>query len=341
MQRIRAGIIGMGVMGEIFHRCLKDLPVVDLVAVVDTNPANLARWIEDGLAGYADYRDMLSRECLDAVLICTPDDCHFQPVMAACDAGIHIFLEKPLSIDLDEGRKIVAAADGYAKVFMIGHTLRYDPRFVSGRQSVASGEIGDILHIRSWRESVMAHGLRLKGRCSSMLFLGVHDLDICNWYMGCKARRVHAMSASKKLKGMGVDVPDAMFAQLEYENGAIAQVATSWVLPQTQGQTRSSVRAKGLEIVGTRGMISIDADNIGVTIQTEESISFPDILYNFDMHGTSFGIYREEMSHFVACIEGRTKPATVARDAYYAVAAACAIEQSVMSGLTVAVDNSL
>lgn len=340
MPKIRTGIIGMGVMGEIFFRCIRDLPFAELAAVADVSPAVREACAGAGVKGYADYREMLAKERLDAVLILTPDEYHLEPVLDARKAGLHIFLEKPLATELAQARQIVHAAESSGKVFLVGHTLRYDPRFVNGYHAVATGQIGEMLHIRSWRESAITHGLRLKGRCSAMMFLGVHDLDIYNWYVGQPIKRVFAMSSSKKLQGMGLDTPDTFFATLEYQNGVIGQLAASWVLPETQGKP-SNFRAKGMEVVGTRGMLSIESDNTGVVIQTENLIDMPDNLYRPQLHGLCFGVYREELLHFFACVEGRAQPATTARDAYRAAAAAHAIEQSAASGQVIEVEETL
>ena len=337
--KIRTGIIGMGVMGEVFIRCLKNISSLDLVAIADINPDVLKTYAKPGVKGYLDYREMFKKESLDAVLILTPDQYHLEPVLAARDAGAHIFLEKPLATDIEDGKRIVNIADGYDKVFLVGHTLRYDPRIATAYDAIASGRIGELLHIRVWRNSIVAHPIRLKGRCSVIKFIGVHDIDAINWFVGRTVKRVSAMSVSKKLKSLELDTPDAFFATLEYENGVIVQISSSWVMPPLQGK-QSNFRAKGIEVVGTSGMISIETDHTtGIVIQTEEDLEIPDVLHQPQVQGKCFGIYSDELWHFLACIEGRAKPATTVRDAYYALAVAHAIEESARTGKMTEIEN--
>lgn len=329
---IQVGIIGMGVMGAIFAKSLERFPQAALTAVSDLN-GDLARKFADQyhVDAYSDYNDMLAEKALDAVLICTPDQYHLDPVISAHRANVHIFLEKPLATDTQTAEKILSLAEGYDKTFMVGHTLRFDPRFVNAHESIRRGEIGSVLHMRAWRETSIDNGVRLGGRCSPMFFVGVHDLDILRWYAGCQVQRVYAESCYGKLADMGIDTPDATFATLRFANGAIATLNTSWVLPKTQGVQRSNVLDKGMEIVGTKGKIDVEAYNIGMSVQTEENISYPDILYSPDLYGSSFGVYSEEMYHFLTCIQSGAEPAVTARDAFEAVRVAEAIERAARS----------
>lgn len=342
MKKIRTGIIGMGVMGSIFARCIEDLPYVELVAISDLNEKTVSEFSQKyRIKGYSDYKDMIAQEDLNAVLICTPDEYHLEPVKLAREANLHIFLEKPLATEILDAKNILSEAEKSSKVFMIGHTLRFDPRFVNGYNSIAKGDLGELIHIRSWRETSIDNGIRLKGRCSPVFFVGVHDIDIMNWYVGCPVKRVFANSVSKKLVSLGVETEDAIFATLEFENGVIANLETSWVLPKTQGQQRSNTMDKGMEVVGTSGMLSIDAYNIGMIIQTEKEIFYPDILFNPIIHGASFGIYREEMIHFFSCIAHDKIPSTTAQDAFNAVLVAKAIEDSVRSKKVIEIGDQL
>ncbi len=330
---IKIGIIGLGVMGAIFAKSLERYTEAKLTAVSDINATLAHQFAEKyGINEYTDYDRMLQEEELDAVLICTPDQYHLAPVQSACKANVHIFIEKPLATDSQSAKEILALAQNYKKTFMVGHTLRFDPRFANAYNSIARHEIGEILHIRSWRETSIDNGIRLGGRCSPMFFVGVHDLDIMLWYMGCGVERVYAESGYGKLKKLGVNTADAIFATLRFKNGVIATLNTSWVLPKTQMVQRSNVLDKGMEIVGEFGKIDIEAYNIGISVQTEDVISYPDILYSPDMHGSSFGIYSEEMYHFLECIRSGNKPVTSMSDAYEAVRIAEAIERSAATG---------
>lgn len=325
MKKIKTAIIGMGVMGNMFSKIIKEVPYSSLVAISDLNENLLLKCKKElNVAVYKDYNEMFAKEDLDCVLICTPDRLHFDPVSKAIKKNLHIFLEKPLTTDVDEGKKILDISKQHNKVFMVGHTLRYDPRFVQGYDSIKRGDIGDIIHIRSWRETSIINGLRLKNVTNPMFFLGIHDIDIILWYTNSKVKRVYAEGVRKKLK----NVEDSIFALLKFEDGIIASLETSWVLPKTQTQQRSNFKDKGIEIVGTKGMLSIDASNIGITVQNEDEIFYPEILYNVPVHNSTFGIYKEEILHYYKCILNNESPATNVKDALMAVEIAVAIDKS-------------
>jgi predicted dehydrogenase len=331
MERIRIGLIGAGVMGEIFARIFRELPQAELMAVADIHDGRITQFIKEfEVKGSRNYEEMLEVEAIDAVAISTPEHLHLQPVAAATKKGKHIFLEKPLATTVEDGKQILGLAKAGRGVFMVGHCLRFDPRFVQGFESINRGDLGELLHIRAWRETSIVNGERLQGRTSPVFFVGVHDIDIFHWYTGSRVKRVHAESVRKKLTHLGTD--DAVFAVLKFENGVIASLETSWILPKTQSQIRSNTLDKGMEVVGTQGMLSIQADNIGIIVQTEREIFYPDIIFSPMVQGMTVGIYKEELEHFLKCILEEKEPATNGTDALQAVVVARAIETSLQEG---------
>src|SRR5262245_55603123 len=131
MNRLRVGVIGLGYFGERHARVYGRLPYVDLVAVCDRDAARAER-IAGALSAdaYADFRGLLSRLDIDAVSICLPDREHTEAAVAAAEAGKAILLEKPLAHDTAHARQIVDAVERNGVRFMVGHILRFDPRYV-------------------------------------------------------------------------------------------------------------------------------------------------------------------------------------------------------------------
>ena len=87
----------------------------------------------------------LSSAQVDAVFICSPDRAHLEPVLAAAVAGKHVFVEKPLATSSEEGLQMVEAAEEAGIVFMVGHVLRFDPRYIHARNAVAAGDVGEVI----------------------------------------------------------------------------------------------------------------------------------------------------------------------------------------------------
>ncbi|HHY47482.1 MAG TPA: Gfo/Idh/MocA family oxidoreductase [Firmicutes bacterium] len=331
MERVRLAVIGIGAMGQLFSRIFKQMDTVELVAVADVDKNRVeALGKELGVTPYLDYKDILSRPDVDAVAICLPDQLHTEPAIAAARSGKHIFIEKPLALSVEDSQRIIDACNEAKVKLMVGHCLRFDPRFVQAYEAIRRGDIGDVIHARAWRGTSIVNGLRLGGRTSVAFFLGVHDIDILHWYFNSRVTQVYAMGTRKRLVDLGVD--DAIFALLKFENGAMASLETSWVMPKTGNQVRSNTLEKGMEIVGTKGMISVEAYNIGIVVQGEQDIYYPDVMYSPNLHGVTTGVYTEELAHFVRCLLHDMDPVTTGRDAMEAVRVAEAIEKSLAEG---------
>jgi UDP-N-acetylglucosamine 3-dehydrogenase len=130
VNRLRVGVIGAGVMGERHARIYASLPDVELVAVCDTR-ADIARALAKDLDAtpYADFAELLRHPDVDAVSVCTPDDAHRAPCEAAAAAGKHVLVEKPLAMTVADAEAIITAATKTGVVLLVGHCLRFDPRY--------------------------------------------------------------------------------------------------------------------------------------------------------------------------------------------------------------------
>jgi len=154
--RVVVGVIGVGGLGRGHHLANKLLPEkrVEVAAVcdVDADHRNEAARMCLNKAGkrvgvYEDFRDLLERRDIDAVVIATPDHWHALVALAACEAGKDVYCEKPLTYAVDEGKKLVAAARRYGTVFQTGSQQRSDRRFLQACELVRNGRIGRIKQV--------------------------------------------------------------------------------------------------------------------------------------------------------------------------------------------------
>jgi predicted dehydrogenase len=168
-ERIRIGMIGLGDRGKVHLtggmggafrtgslRARKD---IEIVAYCDVIESRLPKLTEAGARNYVDFRELLAREDVDAVVISTPDHWHAVMVSEAARAGKDIYCEKPLSLTIREARAIVRAADRYERVFQTGSQQRSD---VSGRfrlacEMVRSGRIGQVKRVRVYAAKTSNH----------------------------------------------------------------------------------------------------------------------------------------------------------------------------------------
>ena len=146
-EQLGIGVIGVGTFGSLHARLYKQLGICELKAVADVNPKRLDEICPLlQVEGYGDYRELLKRDDVHAVSICTTDELHVAPAIAAASAGKHIFVEKPLALTPQDCDQIIEAAQAAGVKLTVGHILRFDPRYATARKEIQDGKIGQLVH---------------------------------------------------------------------------------------------------------------------------------------------------------------------------------------------------
>ena len=155
--KIRVGLIGAGDQGKADLDAFLRLPEVECPAVCDVDEKRLAEAVKKvadarGKAPdvYKDFRRILDRKDVDAVIVGTPDHWHALPTVLACQAGKDVYVEKPLATTIEEGRAMVAAARKHNRVVQVGTQQRSSKHFQAARDFVKSGQLGKIRMTRAW-----------------------------------------------------------------------------------------------------------------------------------------------------------------------------------------------
>ena len=160
-ERIRIGWIGCGARGTFVAEAFRKSPDCEIVAVCDVYEphAEQARKLVGGsAAAYGDFRRVLDRNDVDAVLVATPDHWHAIPTVLACQAGKDVYVEKPLGHNVAEGRAMVDAARRYNRVVQTGTQQRSAAHFQRVREILQSGRMGDVRFVRIWNYSNLFPG---------------------------------------------------------------------------------------------------------------------------------------------------------------------------------------
>ncbi len=302
MRRIlNVGVIGLGMIGSLHAKIIRQLPNANLAAVADADPVRAeAIGREQGCPAYADYRELLSRSDIDAVSVCVPDAYHLEVSVAAVRSGKHILLEKPLAATSAEGRRIIDAAEAAGVRLMVAHILRFDPRYVQLHDAVARGDLGEPVHLRLRRQNPVATVRRLKGSVPILQYLGIHDADLIRWYASSDVERVYAQRVCKLNRDLGAE--DAIIALVTFRNGAIGTIELGWVLPQG---FPSGIYASA-EVVGTKGAGYVNILDQGLCVYTADGIRYPDTLHWPEVNGQVVGDLRDEIAHFIdRTLDGR------------------------------------
>jgi len=151
--RVRLGLIGCGGRGRYVGGFMKEAPGAEFVAVADVYEPFTERareWAGGGAERYKDFRRLLERKDVDAVLVATPDHWHISAAVLACLAGKDVYVEKPVTHNVREGRKIIEAARRSGRIVQAGTQHRSSPHFAECARMVRSGELGEVRFVRVW-----------------------------------------------------------------------------------------------------------------------------------------------------------------------------------------------
>jgi UDP-N-acetylglucosamine 3-dehydrogenase len=332
MRTIKYGVIGLGFFGEIHAQVAASLPNVELRAVctrTDRRRREIAKKLNVP-QHYADYHDLLADPQIEAVSVVTHIDDHVAPAVAALRAGKHVLLEKPMARTVADCDRIIAAAQKAARIVMVGHICRFNPRYASAREQIAAGEIGKVVSMYARRNIPAARSAGVLEKIGPLMGDGIHDTDLMLWMSGAKIETVYALTHSER----DLPNPDIGWAMYRFDSGAIGVIENVWFLPEG---TPFRIHEQ-LEIIGTRGAVYVHGGDTNVVIQGPSGIDCPETLYWPTMHGRPTGALRSEMEYFVDCVTRDEQPSVVTpAEARAAVAALSAAERSASSGRVVKV----
>lgn len=201
MKRFRVGVIGVGFIGAVHIEQLRRLGNVDVVAVaVHSRPQDKA----DKLCvpkGYSDYREMIDKENLDCVHICTPNNTHYEMAMYALEHGVNVVCEKPMTTTVEEAAKLRAFAEEKGLINAMNFNCRFYPMAYRMRQMVRSGEAGGIYtvhggYLQDWLYYDTDYSWRLEpeasGESRAFADIGSHWIDLVEFITGLRVTEVLA-----------------------------------------------------------------------------------------------------------------------------------------------------
>ncbi len=334
MDRVRTAVIGIGSFGELHARAYVHSPMADLVAVVTTTEAR-AREVGEklGVHWYTDFREMLGMEDVDAVSISNRDADHREPAIACARAGKHILLEKPMAPTVEEAVAIIDVVDEAGVKMMVNFINRFAPNYVGAYEAIQRGEIGEVISVFS-RRNGSRWAMENYGKWTDILMsTGIHEIDLITWYADSPVKRVYGESARFSVPQEQED--NVFMSLLRMENGTIGNLETSWSLPATH-PTYLEFRT---DIVGTKGIISMNNSNRGMVVSTAEECTYPDISLWPVQRGRVGGALREAIAHFLECILEDREPIVGSAEGRHSLEVVMAIKESCRSGKPIEVNR--
>lgn len=330
MDKLGVGVIGLGWFGSRHARIYHQLPNAILKAVCDRDQAKAERVASSTGANVCrDVAELLARPDIDAVSICLPDTQHVDAALAVAAAGNAILLEKPLAHNADAARRIVEAVEANGTRLMVGHILRFDPRYVQVYEAAQPDRLGEPIHVRAKRNGVRSTAARLGSATSIRFYMGVHDIDAMQWIARSRIAKVYA----QKREVLGNGNEDALYAVVNFENGAIGSIDYSWAWPDG---LMNGYRA-ALEIVGTKSAAYLDCADQGFYTVGADGTAGGDTHLWPEINGRIVGDLADEIAHFVEATLSGAPYRQHHREALDAIPVLDALAESADIGLPVPV----
>jgi len=319
-------------MGSFYARICAQMVGVEVVALCDVSRETVESLANElGVAAYpaADYRQMLKEHHeIDAVLVCTREDSHRDPSLAALEANKHLMVEKPLATNVDDAKAIFEAAQSRpGLVTMMAHTLRFDPRYSKMKDAVARKEIGELICLYGRRTPPYAALERIHGRVALPFWVGIHDVDMMRWVACSEVARVFAVSSQGNFENRSIK--SVIISLLTFENGVVAALENAW---GPACNTESQQSTAFFRAQGTRGVIEVKNFDQGIAIHRDRGVIFPDTVYMPNSYGRIAGVYTDQIAYFINCIRLGTASEIQLEDGVRSVIVAEAIIRSADSG---------
>lgn len=243
---LRAGLIGLGMMGRHHARNLKALDGVELVACADPggDPHGAVPELE-----VLPSAEALVEAGIDYAVVAVPTQFHRDVALTFAEAGVHTLVEKPLAFDIDEAEDIAVAFEKAGLVGAVGYVERYNPALQEMRRRIAEGQLGEIYQIATRRQGAFPARIRDVGVVKD---LATHDLDLTAWV----AQSQYAQVAATSTRRSGHEVEDMVSISGMFEDGTITNHLVNWLSPFKERVT---------VVTGEKGALIADTVNADLT----------------------------------------------------------------------------
>ena len=254
MADLRAGLVGLGMMGRHHARVLGSLPGVRLVAFVD--PAGDAHGVAGKVPVYANLAEAVAQG-LDYCVVAAPTAFHTDLALELAAAGIHALVEKPLAADTASATKLADAFEAAGLVGAVGHIERYNPSLQEARRRLEAGELGEVFQVATRRQGPFPARIADVGVVKD---LGTHDIDLTAWVTQQPYVSVAAGTAHRS--GRAHEDLVAFVGRLA--NGIVTSHVVNWLSPMKERVTT---------ITGERGAFVADTLSADLTFYANGSVA--------------------------------------------------------------------
>jgi predicted dehydrogenase len=253
MVNLRAGVIGLGIMGRNHARVLSSLEGVDLVGIVDPEVS------KDSLGNFAPIFkgiEELLKQGVDYCLIAVPTALHEEVGLKLANAGVHALIEKPLAHNPVAAKNLVESFENKGIIGAVGHIERYNPALQESRKRLINGDLGQIFQIITRRQGPFPTRIADVGVVKD---LATHDIDLTSWVTGQAYKNVSARTTHRT----GRSHEDLVNIVAELVDGTITSHNVNWLSPFKERRTI---------ILGEKGALVADTLTADLTFYANASV---------------------------------------------------------------------
>ncbi len=331
MTDLRIGAIGCGYWGPNLIRNFIEIPGAQVIAISDLQQESLNRITQrfpQIELSTRNYRDLFELD-LDAVVIATPPATHYAIARECLEHGLHVLVEKPITLNSEDAAGLIDVAARHNRVLMVGHTFEYNTAVRAIREMIHNGELGDIYYIDAIRASL---GL-FQVKANVVWDLAPHDVSILRYLLGADPISVSTHGSSCVQEG----IEDVAYTTLTFPNNVLAHIRSSWLDPSKQ---------RRITVVGSKKMVIYD------DVEPLEKIKIYDKGVKAIRHTDTFGEFsfayhygdvvipyirfeeplRVQCQHFLDCINEGRQPQTDGLNGMRVVQVVEAAQRSMKNG---------
>jgi len=320
MDQVRVGIIGSAFSSNIHAEALQEVPEAKVVAACSPNKGHVEefarKWRIPDTA--TDYRKLLDRKDIDALVIGIPNDLHREVVVEAAKARKHVIIEKPLAHTLDDADAMVKACTKHKVKLMYAETICFSPKYTRAKKLVEEGAIGRLYMAKQGEKHSGPHSdwfydVKRSGG-GAIMDMGCHGIEWARWMFGKPKPKSVFATCQRVLHTERTRGEDNSVIVLEFENGGIAVIEDSWA---KQGGMDDRI-----ELYGTEGVIYCDLLH-GSSMETYSAKGYGYAVEKAgETKGWTFTVFEEahiygfphEMRHFIQCIVNDQTPQETGED---------------------------
>ena len=339
MKPIAVAVVGTGWCGGIRAQALAGHPLVRELHLAEIDAARLHE-LETKLkpaSATEDYRELLHKDIQAVYISATPESLHYPMARDFLAAGKHVFLEKPIAVQLQEADELIRLKNEKRLKLSIGYSQRFNPKYAYVRKSIREGTIGRPVSALVSRHITRGLGKKITGRSklSPAAMESTHDLDFLLWCLEpTRPVRVYSQVNFGVMRDAGAtEVPDTQWITVTLDSGLSFVVGGGWTLPP--GYPNFSTT--WIEMVGTEGAILLDDSHRDVVLNTMKhgmQLPMSTMPGEFVEH-TYAGAMAGETLHFLEAVAHDREPLVTAEHARMVMEVYIAADLSAESNLPV------